>query len=54
MKTAVSAADLHALNNMLPGQALVVGSLASPEDLGGNDVVRALPLQLLFGVARRS
>ena len=48
MKTAVLAADLHALNNMLPGQALVVGSLASPEDLGGNDVVRALPLQLLF------
>ena len=48
------AADLHALNDMLPGQALVIGSLASPEDFGGNDVVRALPLQLLFGIAHQS
>ena len=44
IKTAGWAADLHALNNMLPGQALVIGSLASPEDFGGNDIVRAFPL----------
>lgn len=38
---------LHALNNVLPGQALVIDALASPEDLGGDHIVRALPAELL-------
>ena len=40
-------AYLHALDNMLPGQALVIDTLASPEDLCGNHIVRTLPAQLL-------
>ncbi len=40
-------AHLHALDDVLPGQALVIDALASPEDFGGDHIVRALPLQLL-------
>ena len=41
------AADLEALDDVLPRESLVVDSLASPKDLCGDDVVRALPAQLL-------
>lgn len=32
---------------MLAAEALVIGALAAPEDLGGDNVVRSLPSQLL-------
>jgi hypothetical protein len=33
----------EALNDVLPGEALVVGALPSPEELGGDDDVGAAP-----------
>ena len=45
---------LHPLNDVLSGQAFVIDALASPEDLGGNHIVRALPLQLLHYQAAHS
>lgn len=32
-------ADLHALNDVLPGETLVVDALATPEDLGRENIV---------------
>lgn len=37
---------LGALDDVLAGEALVVGAGASPEDLGGYDDVRAFPAEL--------
>jgi len=39
-------AGVGSLDDVLPGQASVIGSLASPEDLGRDDEVRALPSKL--------
>ena len=45
-------AHLAALDDVLPAEPLVVGSLAAPENLGAQDHVRALPAQLLCTKAR--
>ena len=42
---------LGPFDDVLAGEALVVGPLASPEDLGGNDDVGALPPELPDGLA---
>lgn len=42
---------LGALDDVLAGEALVVGSGAAPEDLGADDEVGALPPQLADGLA---
>jgi len=41
---------LHSLQKVLPGHPAVIGTLSSPEDLGGDDVITPLPAQLLQGV----
>lgn len=43
--------SLGALDDVLAGEALVVGAGAAPEDLGGDDDVGALPAELLDGLA---
>lgn len=42
---------LGALDEVLAGEALVVGAGPTPEDLGGDDDVGALPAQLPYGLA---
>lgn len=42
---------LSALDYVLPGQALVVGTGATPEDLGGDDDVGSLPAELADSLA---
>lgn len=42
---------LGALDDVLPGQTLIVGAGTTPEDLGGDDDVGALPAELADGLA---
>lgn len=43
--------SLGAFDDVLPGEALVIGAPTTPEDLGGYDQVGALPAQLSDGLA---
>lgn len=36
---------------MLPGESLIVGTLTAPEDLSGNDDVRAFPAEFTDGLS---
>lgn len=45
-----SGPHLHALGNVFPAEALVIGALAAPRDLGADHEVGALPAQLLQSV----
>lgn len=43
--------SLGTFNDVLPGEALVIGTGTAPEDLGGDDDVGALPSELPNGLA---
>lgn len=42
---------LCALNDVFPGETLVVRSRAAPEDLGGDDDIGSLPTELSDGLS---